>query len=86
MNKSIKSILTTSLIAAALMGTTIYSAAAETGTPGSQMMQGQRGDRQGYGPGMMGEGYGPGYGMNRAGRQKYKFASPSIEQHTRRTL
>ncbi|MGV8934035.1 MAG: Spy/CpxP family protein refolding chaperone [Gallionellaceae bacterium] len=67
MNKSIKSILTTSLIASALMGTTIYSAAAETGTPGPQMMQGQRGGGQGYGPGMMGEGYGPGSGMNQGG-------------------
>ncbi len=62
MNKSIKSILATSIVAVTLIGATISATAAESRTPNPQMMQGQRGG-QGYGPGMMGGGYGPGYGM-----------------------
>lgn len=67
MNKSIKNILATSLIAAGLIGVSVPSVSADTTTTGPQMMQGQRGSGQGYGPGMMGDGYGPGYGMHQGG-------------------
>ncbi|HQS58756.1 MAG: hypothetical protein B7Y56_10750 [Gallionellales bacterium 35-53-114] len=66
MNQSMKSLLASSLVAASLIGASVAATAAEPRTPNQQMMQGQRGG-QGYGPGMMGGGYGPGYGMNQGG-------------------
>lgn len=53
MNKSVKSLLATSIVAATLIGETAMTAAAEPQTPSPQMMQGQR-DGQNYGPCMMG--------------------------------
>lgn len=67
MNKSVKSLLASSLVAAALAGATVSATAAEPRTPNPQMMQGHWGSGQGYGPGMMGGGYGPGYGMQQGG-------------------
>ncbi len=66
MNKSVKSLLASSIVAASLIGTAVSASAAEPRTPNPQMMQGQRGG-QNYGPGMMGGGYGPGYGMQQGG-------------------
>lgn len=66
MNQSVKSLLASSLVAASLIGASVAATAAEPRTPNQQMMQGQRGG-QGYGPGMMGGGYGPGYNMNQGG-------------------
>lgn len=73
MNKSVKSILASSIVAATLIGATVAATAAEPRTPNPQLMQGQRGGQNygpgygmgqgdGYGPGSMGGGYGPGYG------------------------
>lgn len=56
MNKPVKSLFVSTLVAATLIATSV--AAAEPRTPTPQMMRGQWGG--GYGPGMMGGGYGPG--------------------------
>ncbi|MFA6901707.1 MAG: Spy/CpxP family protein refolding chaperone [Gallionellaceae bacterium] len=58
MNKPVKSIFVSTLVAATLIATSVAATAAEPRTPTPQMMRGQWGG--GYGPGMMGGGYGPG--------------------------
>ena len=53
MNKSVKSLLASSIVAETLIGVTAVATAAEPKTTNLQMMQGQRGG-QNHGPGMMG--------------------------------
>lgn len=56
MNKPVKSLIVSTLVAATFIGTAVAAAAAEPRSPAPQTMREQWGDR--YGPGMMGGGYG----------------------------
>lgn len=74
MNKSMKTLLASSIVTFSLVGTTVSASAAETTKPVPPMMQGQAsGDGApcpGYGPGMMGgagTGCGPGMMKGRMG-------------------
>ena len=70
MNTSMKTLVASSVVAFALVGTAVPASAVEPAMPDQQMMmQGQAqgsgapGAMPGYGMGMMGGGMGPGYGM-----------------------